>query len=48
LVKFALDWIKTTCPKCGGKLVERKGKYGDFLGCYNYPKCRYTEKLDEK
>jgi hypothetical protein len=30
------------CPKCGGKLVERKGKYGKFKGCSNYPGCRYT------
>jgi len=32
------------CPKCGGNLVERKGKYGVFLGCSNYPKCRFTVK----
>lgn len=30
------------CPKCGGDLVERRGKYGNFLGCSNYPKCRFT------
>lgn len=30
------------CPKCGGYLVERKGKYGIFWGCSNYPKCRFT------
>lgn len=30
------------CPKCGGKLVERQGKYGKFIGCSNYPKCKYT------
>lgn len=33
------------CPKCGGKLVERIGKYGKFLGCSNYPKCKYTKKI---
>lgn len=32
------------CPKCGGKLVERKGQYGEFYGCSNFPKCRYTLK----
>ena len=32
------------CPKCGGQLVDRKGKYGAFVGCSNYPKCRYTKK----
>lgn len=32
------------CPKCGGKLVNRNGKYGPFVGCSNYPKCRFTIK----
>lgn len=30
------------CPKCGGHLIERHGKYGTFYGCSNYPKCRFT------
>ena len=30
------------CPKCGGHLVQRNGKYGIFFGCSNYPKCRFT------
>lgn len=30
------------CPRCGGKLVERSGRYGKFYGCSNYPKCKYT------
>ncbi|MTI47853.1 MAG: NERD domain-containing protein [Firmicutes bacterium] len=34
--------IETICPKCGGNLVNRKGKYDSFKGCSNYPKCRYT------
>ncbi len=33
------------CPNCAGKLVERKGKYGKFLGCSNYPRCRFTYNL---
>lgn len=32
------------CPKCNGRLVKRKSKYGVFWGCSNYPKCRYTRK----
>ncbi len=32
------------CPKCGGKLVSRKSKYGEFLGCSNYPKCRFIKR----
>ena len=35
---------KNYCPKCGSPLVERSGKYGNFKGCSNYPKCKYTEK----
>ena len=30
------------CPQCGGTLVRRKGKYGRFYGCSNYPKCKFT------
>lgn len=33
------------CPKCGGKLIKRSGKYGEFLGCSNYPKCKFTKKI---
>lgn len=33
-----------TCPECGGALVRRKGKYGYFVGCANYPKCKYIQK----
>lgn len=32
------------CPKCGGRLVKRKGRYGEFIGCSNYPKCHYKKK----
>ena len=33
------------CPRCKGQLVERHGKYGKFLGCSNYPHCKFTTKL---
>lgn len=36
------------CPYCKKELVLRKGKYGSFYGCSNYPKCRYTQKAEEK
>ena len=32
------------CPQRGGKLIMRNGKYGSFIGCSNFPKCRYTQK----
>lgn len=36
-----------TCPECGGNLVIRKGKYGDFVACSNYPTCKYVKKEPE-
>ncbi len=33
------------CPRCDGYLVRRKGKYGDFYGCSNYPSCKYTKNI---
>lgn len=35
------------CPRCGGKLVRRKGKYGDFFGCSNYPNCKFIQGIDD-
>lgn len=32
------------CPECGGDLVIRKGKYGEFVACSNYPTCKYIKK----
>ena len=32
------------CPQCGGDLVRRKGRYGYFVGCASYPKCKYVER----
>lgn len=37
-----IDDIKMKCPFCGGALVLRSGKYGQFWGCSAYPKCRFT------
>ena len=33
------------CPLCGGKIVKKIGKFGEFLGCSNYPKCKFTENI---
>lgn len=30
------------CPKCGSSMVSRAGKYGKFLGCSTYPRCKGT------
>lgn len=34
------------CPRCASKLVQRRGKFGAFVGCSAYPKCRYTLKKE--
>ncbi len=39
--------VSGCCPHCGGELRERKGKFGSFMGCSNYPHCRYTYDLGE-
>ena len=36
-----------TCPNCGSDLVIRKGRYGEFVACSNYPSCKYI-KVDEE
>ena len=34
------------CPTCGeGQLVRRHGRFGEFIGCQNYPKCKYTRPI---
>ncbi len=37
---------RCSAPGCDGRLVPKKGRYGAFLGCSNYPRCRATEKSD--
>ena len=33
-----------TCPDCGSPLVVRKGRYGEFVACSNYPTCKHIKK----
>jgi DNA topoisomerase-1 len=35
------------CPKCEGDLVMKTGRYGRFIGCANYPKCKHIESLNK-
>ncbi|WP_033916179.1 type I DNA topoisomerase [Campylobacter sputorum] len=37
--------INEKCPECGGELVKRKGRYGEFIACLNFPKCKYSRNL---
>lgn len=35
------------CPQCGAELLRRKGRFGEFIACSGYPKCRYSRPLEE-
>jgi DNA topoisomerase I len=36
-----------TCPECDSALQIRQGRYGKFIGCTNYPKCKHIEPLEK-
>ena len=36
------------CPECGSPLVIRKGRYGEFTACSNYPTCKYIKKEEKE
>ncbi|RDI38049.1 type I DNA topoisomerase [Aquicella lusitana] len=36
-----------SCPDCGGALKIKHGRYGKFIGCSNYPKCKHIESLNK-
>lgn len=37
-----------SCPECGSPLVIRKGRYGEFVACSNYPECKYVKKEEKQ
>lgn len=37
--------IGEKCPECGSELVLRKGRYGEFIACSNFPKCKYSRNV---
>lgn len=43
IINIKKEAMINKCPLCGGDLVLRKGSRGEFFGCSNYPKCRYTK-----
>ena len=46
--KKAPEKTGESCPECGNPLVVRKGKYGEFVACSNYPNCKYIKKEEVK
>lgn len=35
------------CPECGSNLIKRSGRYGEFIGCSGFPKCRFTQSIEK-
>ena len=48
MYKDADEQTGRTCPKCGAPLVYKKSKFGNFIGCSNFPSCSYREKEEEE
>lgn len=36
------------CPDCGNVLIKRSGRYGEFIGCKGFPKCRFTKSIEDE
>ena len=46
--KKAPEQTGETCPECGSPLVIRKGRFGEFTACSNYPECKYIKKEEKE
>ena len=46
--KKAPEETGEVCPTCGSPLVVRKGRYGEFVACSNYPGCKYIKKEEKE
>ena len=40
--------IGESCPDCGHDLVKKRGRFGEFIACSNYPACKYTRPILSK
>ncbi|WP_281951599.1 type I DNA topoisomerase [Nitrosophilus kaiyonis] len=40
--------VGRTCPECGAELVKRSGRFGEFIACSAFPKCKYTEQIEKE
>ncbi len=41
----AVEKTGEVCEKCGGEMLKRRGRYGEFIACSNYPKCKNTKQI---
>jgi len=39
------DEVKGICPECKGNLINRFSRFGKFIACSNFPKCKYTKSI---
>lgn len=39
------DEVEGVCPECKGNLIKRFSRFGKFIACSNYPKCKYTKSI---
>ncbi|OEF96360.1 topoisomerase DNA-binding C4 zinc finger domain-containing protein [Desulfuribacillus alkaliarsenatis] len=46
IIETSTSYNEKTCPQCGGKLIQKNGKYGAFMGCSSYPRCKHTASID--
>ncbi|MBI2036379.1 topoisomerase DNA-binding C4 zinc finger domain-containing protein, partial [Candidatus Microgenomates bacterium] len=47
-VKIAVEKTNENCPQCGSALVIRVGRFGKFLSCSTFPKCKFTKSFEEE
>ncbi|MBE2221481.1 MAG: type I DNA topoisomerase [Anaerolineae bacterium] len=47
-LKKEVELVGRNCPDCGKPLLYREGRYGRFIGCSNFPQCRFTEQILNK
>ncbi|RAP47026.1 MAG: hypothetical protein BZ135_03005, partial [Methanosphaera sp. rholeuAM6] len=43
--KKSTNEIVGKCPDCGEDLIKRMGRFGEFIGCTGFPKCRFTSSI---
>ncbi|KKU18998.1 MAG: topoisomerase protein [Candidatus Azambacteria bacterium GW2011_GWA2_45_90] len=47
-VEKAIEKTDKKCPKCGGDIIVKFGRFGKFYACSRYPECKHTEPLEEE
>ncbi|GAF80884.1 unnamed protein product, partial [marine sediment metagenome] len=46
--EFDESQLEGGCPKCGEELTLKEGRFGKFIACTNYPKCKFTKTYLDK